>query len=100
MSRNDGETVAFKPPSADIRQFAKGVFHMSYDVFKERVRGLVNRSGSKVSFHHEDGKHIARCSDGVTIIGNVLCPRVLLNGAAVIPLMPLSEFYSTDAGTP
>ena len=24
----------------------------------------------------------------------------LLNGAAVIPLMPLSEFYSTDAGTP
>ena len=77
MSRNDGETVAFKPPSADIRQFAKGVFHMSYDVFKERVRGLVNRSGSKVSFHHEDGKHIARCS-----------------------LMPLSEFYSTDAGTP
>ena len=63
---------------------------MSYDVFKERVRGLVNRSGSKVSFHHEDGKHIARCSDGVTII----------NGAAVIPLMPLSKFYSTDAGTP
>jgi hypothetical protein len=78
MSRNDGETVAFKPPSADIRQFAKGVFHMSYDVFKERVRGLVNRSGSKVSFHHEDGRHIARCSDGVTIIGNVLCPRVLV----------------------
>lgn len=39
---------------------------MSYDVFKERVRGLVNRSGSKVSFHHEDGKHIARCSDGIT----------------------------------
>lgn len=51
---------------------------MSYDVFKERVRGLVNRSGSKVSFHHEDGKHIACCSDGVTIIGNVLCPRVLV----------------------
>lgn len=73
---------------------------MSYDVFKERVRGLVNRSGSKVSFHHEDGKHIARCSDGVTIIGNVLCPRVLVKWAAVIPLMPLSEFYSTDAGTP
>lgn len=66
MSRNDGETVAYEPPSADIRQFAKGVFHMSYDVFKERVRGLVNRSGSKVSFHHEDGKHIARCSDGIT----------------------------------
>ena len=73
---------------------------MSYDVFKERVRGLVNRSGSKVSFHHEDGKHIARCSDGVTIIGNVLCPRVLVKWGSGHTLMPLSEFYSTDAGTP
>ena len=45
---------------------------MSYDVFKERVRGLVNRSGSKVSFHHEDGKHIARCSDGVKVNGVVV----------------------------
>ena len=26
----------------------------------------------------EDGRHIARCSDGVTIIGNVSCPRVLV----------------------
>ena len=56
----------------------KGFCEMSYDVFKERVRGLTNRSGSKVIFSHEDGKHIARCSDGVTIIGNVLCPRVLV----------------------
>lgn len=47
---------------------------MSYDVFKERVKGLVNRSGSAVRFSHEDGRHIARCSDGVTIIGNVSCP--------------------------
>ena len=38
---------------------------MSYDVFKERVKGLVNRSGSAVRFSHEDGRHIARCSDGV-----------------------------------
>lgn len=51
---------------------------MSYDVFKERVKGLVNRSGSAVWFSHEDGRHIARCSDGVTIIGNVSCPRVLV----------------------
>lgn len=51
---------------------------MSYDVFKERVRGLVNCSGSTVSFHHEDGKHIAHCSDGVTIIGNVLCSKVFV----------------------
>ena len=51
---------------------------MSYDVFKERVKGLVNRSGSAVRFSHEDGRHIARCSDGVTIIGNVSCPRVLV----------------------
>lgn len=47
---------------------------MSYDVFKERVKGLVNRSGSAVRFSHEDGRHIARCSDGVTIIGNVSLP--------------------------
>lgn len=51
---------------------------MSYDVFKKRVRGLAKRSGSCVSFHHEDGKHIARCSDGVTIIGSSACPRVLV----------------------
>lgn len=51
---------------------------MSYDVFKERVKGLVNNAGSSVSFSHEDGRHIARCSDGVTIIGNTVCPRVLV----------------------
>ena len=51
---------------------------MSYDVFKERVKGLAKRSGSKVSFSHEDGKHIARCSDGVTIVGNKFCPNVLV----------------------
>ena len=51
---------------------------MSYDVFKERVKGIVKRSGSKVSFSHENGKHIARCSDGVTIVGNKYCPNVLV----------------------
>lgn len=51
---------------------------MSYDVFKERVKRLVKRSDSKVSFSHEDGKHIARCSDGVTIVGNAYCSNVLV----------------------
>lgn len=51
---------------------------MSYDVFCERVTDIVNRSGSKVRFSRENGKHIARCSDGVTIIGNSECPRVLV----------------------
>lgn len=67
---------------------------MSYDVFKERVKGLVNRSGSAVRFSHEDGRHIARCSDGVTIIGNVSCPRVWSNGEAVIPLTLIYKFFA------
>lgn len=49
---------------------------MPYDVFVERVKGLVKQSGLKASFSHEDGKHIARCSDGTEITGNVLCKRV------------------------
>lgn len=51
---------------------------MSYDVFQEQIKGLVKCSGSKVSFSHEDGKHIARCSNGVTIVGNTICPKVLV----------------------
>lgn len=51
---------------------------MSYAVFQEKVSGLVKKSGSKVRFSHEDGRHIARCSDGVVIIGNILCPNVLV----------------------
>ena len=47
-------------------------------MFKERVNGLARRSGSKVSFSHEDGRHIAHCSDGVVIIGNTLCQNVLV----------------------
>lgn len=49
---------------------------MSFDAFRKRVTDIAERSGSRVSFSHEDGKHIARCSDGVTITGNVLCPVV------------------------
>ena len=51
---------------------------MPYDVFKERVERLAKRSGSDVSFSHEDGKHIAQCSGGVTIVGNALCQNVLV----------------------
>lgn len=52
---------------------------MSYQVFQERVRELVKRSGSgSVVFCHEDGKHIAKCTDGVTITGNVLSRRVFV----------------------
>ncbi len=51
---------------------------MSYDVFQERVKGLVSQVGSAVTFTHEDGQHIARCSDGTTIIGNTICSKVLV----------------------
>lgn len=49
---------------------------MSYNVFQQKVRGFAEKSGSSVSFRHENGKHIARCSNGVTIIGNISCLQV------------------------
>lgn len=51
---------------------------MSYDVFCKRVADIVKCTGSKVRFSREDGKHIAKCSDGVTIIGNTKSPRVFV----------------------
>lgn len=51
---------------------------MSYDVFCRRVADIVKRTGSKVRFSREDGKHIAKCSDGVTIIGNAESPKVFV----------------------
>lgn len=51
---------------------------MSFDVFQQKVRGLVKRTGSTVRFFNENGKHIARCSDGVTIIGNASCRQVMV----------------------
>ena len=51
---------------------------MSYDVFCKRVADIVRQTGARVRFFNEDGKHIARCSGGVTIIGNPTCPNVLV----------------------
>lgn len=51
---------------------------MSYEVFCRRVSAIVKRTGAKARFFSEDGKHIARCTDGVTIIGNSECPSVLV----------------------
>lgn len=51
---------------------------MSYQAFIERVSGFVKASGSKARFSHEDGKHIARCADGVIIVGNTIADRVLV----------------------
>lgn len=51
---------------------------MSYDVFCKRVIDIVKHTGSNVRFSREDGRHIAKCSDGVTIIGNSKCPKVLV----------------------
>lgn len=51
---------------------------MKFDDFCMRIRRMVKRAGCKadVKFCHEDGKHIARFSDGVSIIGNTLSNRV------------------------
>lgn len=51
---------------------------MSYNAFCKRVSDIVKRTGAKVKFSREDGKHVARCSDGVTIVGNSECPKVLV----------------------
>lgn len=51
---------------------------MSYQAFIERVSRFVRAAGSKATFSHEDGKHIARCADGVTIVGNAVCSKVLV----------------------
>lgn len=51
---------------------------MSYEVFCNRVGDVVKRTGSSARFFHEDGKHIARCANGVTIIGNSESPRVFV----------------------
>ena len=51
---------------------------MSYEIFCRRVIAIANRVGYKVNFSREDGKHVARCDDGVTIIGNSECRSVLV----------------------
>lgn len=49
---------------------------MPYEVFCQKVSAITRRAGSSVRFHHEDGKHIASCSGGVTIVGNTLSRAV------------------------
>lgn len=53
---------------------------MSFELFKARVNKLIENAGGGISvdFSHDDDKgvHIARCSDGTTIIGNSQYPRV------------------------
>jgi len=49
---------------------------MSYEVFRRRVKKYLSKSKSHAIFVHEDGRHIARCMDGVTIIGNTVSELV------------------------
>ena len=49
---------------------------MSFEVFCKRVSEIAKRTGSKVRFFKEDERHIARCTDGVTIVGNSGCKSV------------------------
>ena len=53
----------------------KGIHTMSYEVFQDRCRTFIDKSGEKVSveFHRGDGKYIAMFSNGVKIIGNSVC---------------------------
>lgn len=55
---------------------------MSYEVFQKRINALLRRvkgGGITVQFSHSDGKHFARFSDGTTIIGNAVTPKVMVN---------------------
>lgn len=50
---------------------------MTYERFVERVLlKLANAGTTGVQFKHEDGKYIAKCACGVTIIGNAVSNRV------------------------
>ena len=54
---------------------------MPYDIFEERITRLMMVSGSEVGFvsiSREDGKYIAKFSNGVTIIGNASCQKVFV----------------------
>ena len=53
---------------------------MSFYDFQERVYSLLERVGGRVfaDFSQEDGKHIARCSGGITMIGNAVSPKVTI----------------------
>lgn len=51
---------------------------MSYEAFCTKINNIAKLSGSIASFSKEDGRHIARCSDGVTIVGNSECTNVLV----------------------
>lgn len=47
---------------------------MSYKVFKNKIRGILSRSGDsmKVCFSSHNGNHNARFSDGTVISGNTI----------------------------
>lgn len=51
---------------------------MPYELFKSHVNAMISKAGGgyDVEFSHEDGKHIARISDGMTITGNTISTRV------------------------
>jgi hypothetical protein len=53
---------------------------MSFESFCERVITVFGVSGEPcdVSFRREDGKHIARFSNGVKIVGNALSRSVMV----------------------
>lgn len=53
---------------------------MSFESFCEKVVTVFGASGDQgnVQFRREDGKHIARFSNGVKIVGNALSRSVMV----------------------
>lgn len=51
---------------------------MSFEVFCQKVKAKAERAGLVMDFFHEDGRHVARCSD-YTITGNTVSKKVCIN---------------------
>lgn len=49
---------------------------MTYELFMKGITRLVDGTDSKVDFRNEDGKFIAKCSDGITIMGNSTSSKI------------------------
>ena len=49
---------------------------MSFELFCKKLQAISDREGIPVSFSHEDGKHIARFSDGSLVMGNSINPSI------------------------
>lgn len=51
---------------------------MSYELFCSKINAICGRAGLSARFSHEDGRHIARISDGSIITANTVSTSVCI----------------------